>query len=131
MTAGHLLFAAGMTAYMLVAVVFEERDLIAHFGRQYEEYRRRVPMFIPWRGELKNCLGVGHSGTLQFGDGAEFMPAGSIGHQIQPLEISERVSLTDLNRSIHLTKANTRLAPGTPDAIIPSGTPAARRSSPR
>jgi protein-S-isoprenylcysteine O-methyltransferase Ste14 len=47
MTIGHLLLAAGMTAYMLVAVVFEERDLIAHFGRQYEEYRNRVPMFVP------------------------------------------------------------------------------------
>jgi hypothetical protein len=54
MTAGHLLFVAAMTACMLVAVVFEERDLIAHFGRQYEEYRRRMPMFIPWHGELKN-----------------------------------------------------------------------------
>jgi protein-S-isoprenylcysteine O-methyltransferase Ste14 len=50
MTAGHLLLAAGMTAYMLVAVIFEEHDLIAHFGHQYEEYRRRVPMFVPWRG---------------------------------------------------------------------------------
>jgi methanethiol S-methyltransferase len=49
MTAGHLLLAAGMTAYMLLAVVFEERDLISHFGRQYEEYRRFVPMFVPWR----------------------------------------------------------------------------------
>lgn len=49
MTLGHLLFAGAMTAYMLVAVVFEERDLIAHFGRQYAEYRRRVPMFVPWR----------------------------------------------------------------------------------
>jgi len=47
MTAGHLLLAAGMTAYMLVAVVYEERDLIAHFGRQYEEYRQRIPMFVP------------------------------------------------------------------------------------
>lgn len=50
MTAGHLLFAAGMTAYMLLAAVFEERDLIGYFGHQYEEYRRHVPMFVPWRG---------------------------------------------------------------------------------
>lgn len=50
MTAGHLLLAVGMTAYMLLAVIFEERDLVAHFGPQYEEYQRRVPMFVSWRG---------------------------------------------------------------------------------
>lgn len=47
MTAGHVLFALGMTVYMAVAVIFEERDLVAHFGQQYVEYRRRVPMVIP------------------------------------------------------------------------------------
>lgn len=46
MSAGHLLFALGMTAYILIAIVFEERDLVrAHHG--YAEYRRRVPMLIP------------------------------------------------------------------------------------
>jgi protein-S-isoprenylcysteine O-methyltransferase Ste14 len=47
MTLGHLVFAAAMTAYMAVAVLFEERDLVEHFGDQYEEYRRRVPKFFP------------------------------------------------------------------------------------
>jgi methanethiol S-methyltransferase len=47
MTAGHLLFAAVLTGYMALAAVFEERDLVAHFGGQYVEYRRRVPMFVP------------------------------------------------------------------------------------
>lgn len=47
MTLGHWLFATGMTGYMLLAVIFEERDLVAHFGRQYEEYREQVPMFVP------------------------------------------------------------------------------------
>jgi len=47
MTVGHLLFAGLMTTYIAIAVVFEERDLVAHFGQRYEEYRRRVPMFLP------------------------------------------------------------------------------------
>ncbi len=53
MTAGHLLLAAGMTAYMLVAVVFEERDLSEFFGHQYAAYQRRVPMFLPWSGTAR------------------------------------------------------------------------------
>jgi protein-S-isoprenylcysteine O-methyltransferase Ste14 len=48
MTWGHLLFAGVLTGYMGIAALLEERDLVAHFGRQYEEYRERVPMFIPW-----------------------------------------------------------------------------------
>jgi methanethiol S-methyltransferase len=47
MTVGHLLFAGLLTVYMLVAVLYEERDLIAHFGHRYEQYRREVPMFMP------------------------------------------------------------------------------------
>jgi protein-S-isoprenylcysteine O-methyltransferase Ste14 len=47
MTAGHLLFAGVMTGYMALAAIVEERDLIAHFGQHYLDYRRRVPMFIP------------------------------------------------------------------------------------
>ncbi|MGQ0635374.1 MAG: methanethiol S-methyltransferase [Planctomycetaceae bacterium] len=47
MTLGHLLFAGAMTAYMALAALVEERDLIAHFGRQYEEYRCRVPRYLP------------------------------------------------------------------------------------
>jgi protein-S-isoprenylcysteine O-methyltransferase Ste14 len=47
MTAGHLIFAALLTIYMVGAAVIEERDLVAHFGWSYEEYRRRVPMFVP------------------------------------------------------------------------------------
>lgn len=47
MTVGHLLLAAGLTGYMLLAVRLEERDLVAHFGRRYAEYARQVPRFVP------------------------------------------------------------------------------------
>lgn len=47
MTYGHLLLAVGMSAYMLIAIRFEERDLVSHFGTQYEEYRERVGMLTP------------------------------------------------------------------------------------
>lgn len=47
MTVGHLLFAAGMTLYMLIAVQFEERDLVAHYGEEYSTYQQRVGMFVP------------------------------------------------------------------------------------
>jgi protein-S-isoprenylcysteine O-methyltransferase Ste14 len=47
MTAGHLLFALMTSAYILVAVQLEERDLLHFFGDAYREYRKRTPMFIP------------------------------------------------------------------------------------
>jgi protein-S-isoprenylcysteine O-methyltransferase Ste14 len=52
MTLGHLLYAGVLTAYMALAALVEERDLIAHFGPQYEEYRRRVPRYVPGWGRL-------------------------------------------------------------------------------
>jgi protein-S-isoprenylcysteine O-methyltransferase Ste14 len=47
MTAGHLLLAVGVSIYMLIAIRYEERDLIGLFGKDYEDYRANVGMLTP------------------------------------------------------------------------------------
>jgi methanethiol S-methyltransferase len=49
MTAGHFLFSAGGTGYILVGIWFEERDLVHQFGDTYRRYREQVGMLLPWR----------------------------------------------------------------------------------
>ena len=48
MTTGHLLFAIVTTAYILVAIRLEERDLVEHFGDDYVEYQKTTPMVFPF-----------------------------------------------------------------------------------
>lgn len=48
MTIGHLFFAIMTTAYILVAIQLEERDLVSFHGEQYINYRKSVSMLTPW-----------------------------------------------------------------------------------
>ncbi len=48
MTVAHLVFSIATTSYILIAIQFEERDLVREYGSRYEQYRRRVPMLLPF-----------------------------------------------------------------------------------
>jgi protein-S-isoprenylcysteine O-methyltransferase Ste14 len=47
MTVGHLIFAVATTAYILIAIQLEERDIMSIHGTAYEEYRKQVSMLLP------------------------------------------------------------------------------------
>ena len=61
MTMGHLLFAVVSTAYILVALRFEERDLRTYHGEAYEAYRRTTPSLIPGLGGRTAAAATGES----------------------------------------------------------------------
>lgn len=49
LTLDRLLFNLLFTAWVIVATLLEERNLVAAFGEAYRSYQREVPMLIPWR----------------------------------------------------------------------------------
>ena len=53
MTVAHLVLAITTTAYVVVAIQFEEKDLVAEHGAPYEAYRRSVPMLLPIGGRAR------------------------------------------------------------------------------
>jgi methanethiol S-methyltransferase len=59
LTIGHVLWAAGMTGYIVLGTVLEERDLVARFGAVYRQYAAEVPAFFPspLRAAARACLG--------------------------------------------------------------------------
>ena len=66
MTYAHLLFAIATAAYILLAIQFEERDLVREFGSTYEEYRRSVPMLIPFSRARQKVRRLGTAAFVIF-----------------------------------------------------------------
>jgi protein-S-isoprenylcysteine O-methyltransferase Ste14 len=65
MSAGHLLFAGVTTAYIIVGILLEERDLVDMFGDDYRRYRDRVSMLLPWRKSARPLDTRTQSGTVR------------------------------------------------------------------
>ena len=48
-TPDRLLFNCLFTLWMILATSWEEKDLKKHFGKEYLDYQKNVPMLIPWK----------------------------------------------------------------------------------
>ncbi len=59
MTGSHLLLAGGMTAYVLIGLMYEERDLVRQFGERYRTYQRSTPKLIPFgRSKARSIMAL-------------------------------------------------------------------------
>lgn len=58
MTVGHLVFAIATTAYIFIALQFEERYLVNLFGVKYKQYQQKVGMVFPkkWKDHFREAL---------------------------------------------------------------------------
>lgn len=75
MTIAHLVFAFATTAYILIAIQLEERDLIRGYGDAYRRYKQQVPSILPVRFARKNSVAQ----ISAPGSGAEPQPVQSSG----------------------------------------------------
>lgn len=65
MTLAHLVFAVATTLYILIAIQFEEHDLVREHGAAYERYREQVPMVVPRLAARTSSEMVSKVGTVR------------------------------------------------------------------
>jgi protein-S-isoprenylcysteine O-methyltransferase Ste14 len=65
MTAAHLVFAIATTGYILMAIQFEERDMMRFYGDTYRRYREQIPMIIPLRFGKSNRQSMATNGKAK------------------------------------------------------------------
>ena len=63
MTASHMLFASLTTIYILVAIQFEERDLVSFHGKNYTDYQSSTPMLVPRLADAHSHVPAGRTPT--------------------------------------------------------------------
>ncbi len=49
LTMDRLIFNVLWTVWIIIGTIMEERDLVSCFGDQYRNYRKKIPMIIPYR----------------------------------------------------------------------------------